>query len=172
MGRREPRLKRALLAGLLAPLVALLVLDTAIGWWTAALADHAYDRGLHEIAREVALHVHEGPSGPRLDLSPAAKRRCWSTRTTGLRSASGGAGPAAGRRCRAATGLAAAAAGRGAALLPRRRSKGESVRVVASWLPYDEAARPPGAGAGGRDAEQAQPLTRDIVASLLPRSCC
>src|SRR3954471_1427021 len=75
MGKREPRLKRALLAALLAPLVALLVLDTAIGWWAPArLADHAYDRGLHEIAREVALHVHEGPAGPRLDLSPPAER--------------------------------------------------------------------------------------------------
>jgi two-component system sensor histidine kinase TctE len=75
MRRAEGRLKTALLVRLLVPLVTLLVLDTAIGWWTARLLAHrAYDRGLHEIAREVMLHVHPGPAGPRLDLSPAAER--------------------------------------------------------------------------------------------------
>jgi two-component system sensor histidine kinase TctE len=70
-----PRLRTGLLARLLLPLLALLVLDTAAGWWTAGkLADQAYDRALHEVAREVALHVHAGPGGPRLDLSPAAAR--------------------------------------------------------------------------------------------------
>src|SRR3954451_20589432 len=71
--RAASRLRDVLLSSLLAPLVALLVVDSALSWWTSArLADQAYDRGLHEIAREVALHVHAGAGGPRLDLTPAA----------------------------------------------------------------------------------------------------
>jgi two-component system sensor histidine kinase TctE len=169
MGKREPRLKRALLAALLAPLVALLVLDTAIGWWAAArLADHAYDRGLHEIAREVALHVHEGPAGPRLDLSPAAERallvdqddrlafRVWS---------------AAGQPLGGDAALSAPAPTPRPGTAPRFDSQaltGEPVRVVASWLPYDEAQ--PSRQVLVQVAEtlnKRNRLTRDIVASLL-----
>lgn len=73
--RRGDRLRDILLSSLLVPLVALLVVDSALSWWTSArLADQAYDRGLHEIAREVSLHVHAGADGPRLDLSPAAEQ--------------------------------------------------------------------------------------------------
>jgi two-component system sensor histidine kinase TctE len=169
MGRPEPRLKRALLAGLLVPLVALLVLDTAIGWWTAArLADHAYDRGLHEIAREVALHVHEGPSGPRLDLSPAAQRallvdqddqlafRVWTS-----------SGQALGGDAALQPVMPPPRPG-AAPLFASQALEGQSVRVVASWLPYDEAE--PARQVLVQVAEtlnKRNRLTRDIVASLL-----
>lgn len=69
------RLRDVLLSSLLVPLVALLVVDSALSWWTSErLADQAYDRSLHEIAREVALHVHPTPEGARLDLTPAAEQ--------------------------------------------------------------------------------------------------
>lgn len=72
MRRTEPRLQRKLLAWLLGPLLLLLVLDTAVAWWASQrFANLAYDRALHEIAREIALHVHGGPAGPQLDLSEA-----------------------------------------------------------------------------------------------------
>jgi two-component system sensor histidine kinase TctE len=75
MEKGERRLRSVLISSLLTPLLALLVLDTGVSWWTATrLADQAYDRGLHEIAREAALHVHEGPGGARLQLSPRAEQ--------------------------------------------------------------------------------------------------
>jgi two-component system sensor histidine kinase TctE len=169
MGRREPRLKRALLAGLLAPLVALLVLDTAIGWWTASrLADHAYDRGLHEIAREVALHVHEGPSGPRLDLSPAAEKallvdqddrlafRVWTASGQPL-----GGHPEL-------QPVSPAPRPGAPPLFTSQALGGESIRVVASLLAYDE--DQPTRQVLVQVAEtlnKRNRLTRDIVASLL-----
>jgi len=138
--KRGERLKVVLLRWLLGPVIALLVLDTLIGWWTGShLAHGAYDRGLHEIAREVALHVHGNGNGPRLDLSPAAERalqadqddrlhvRVWDARGRPL----GGSGalqppdPLPARDAR-----------------PRYRFgavDGESVRIVTAWLPYDDA---------------------------------
>ena len=54
----EPRLQRKLLAWLLGPLAALLVLDTAVAYWnTVRVSDLAYDRALYEIGREIVLHV-------------------------------------------------------------------------------------------------------------------
>ncbi|HSW17723.1 MAG TPA: sensor histidine kinase N-terminal domain-containing protein [Ramlibacter sp.] len=71
----EPRLQRTLLAWLLGPMLLLLALDTGATWWSALRsADLAHDRSLHEIARELGLHVTGGPGGPRLELSPAAER--------------------------------------------------------------------------------------------------
>jgi two-component system sensor histidine kinase TctE len=167
MGRREPRLKRALLAGLLVPLVALLVLDTAIGWWAAArLADHAYDRGLHEIAREVALHVHEGAAGPQLALSPAAQQALLVDQDDRLALR---VWDAAGRAIGGEAALQPIAPAPGTA--PRFASQtldGEPVRVVASWLPYDEAQ--PARRVLVQVAEtlnKRNRLARDIVASLL-----
>jgi two-component system sensor histidine kinase TctE len=169
MRTREPRLKRALLAGLLPPLVALLVLDTAIGWWTASrLADHAYDRGLHEIAREVALHVHEGPAGPRLDLSPAAEQALLVDQDDRL---SYRVWTAAGQALGGEPALARLEPPTRPGAAPRYTSqdlRGEAVRVVASWLPYDEAA--PARQVLVQVAEtlhKRNRLTRDIVASLL-----
>jgi two-component system sensor histidine kinase TctE len=74
MPRTEPRLQRKLLAWLLGPLLLLLVLDTAAAWWVSLrFANLAYDRALHEIAREIVLHVRPGDNGrPRLELSRTA----------------------------------------------------------------------------------------------------
>lgn len=72
---REPRLQRTLLVWLLGPLLALLALDTAVSGWTSLrAADLAHDRTLHEIVRELALHVRPASGGPVLALSPAAER--------------------------------------------------------------------------------------------------
>jgi two-component system sensor histidine kinase TctE len=73
MPRAEPRLQRKLLAWLLGPLLALLALDAAATWWMSQrFANLAYDRALHEIAREIVLHVRPGVPHPRLELSRAA----------------------------------------------------------------------------------------------------
>ncbi|WP_076999267.1 sensor histidine kinase [Variovorax sp. KK3] len=74
MGKAEPRLQRKLLAWLLGPLAVLLVLDTGVAYWNSLrFANLAYDRALHEIGREIALHVKLDGTRPRLELSePAA----------------------------------------------------------------------------------------------------
>ena len=73
MRRTEPRLQRKLLAWLLGPLLLLLVLDTAAAWGVSLrFANLAYDRALHEIAREIVLHVRPANGRPRLELSDAA----------------------------------------------------------------------------------------------------
>src|SRR6185436_6380946 len=73
MWKSEPRLQRKLLAWLLGPLTVLLVLDTAAAYWhSLRFANLAYDRALHEIGREIALHVKLDGTLPRLELSEAA----------------------------------------------------------------------------------------------------
>ena len=75
MRRTEPRLQSKLLAWLLGPLMAVLVLDTAVTYWTSVdFSNLAHDRSLHEIAREVVLHVKRNGNGLKLDLTPAAER--------------------------------------------------------------------------------------------------
>lgn len=75
MHRTEPRLQSKLLAWLLGPLLAVLVLDTAVTYWTSLnFSNLAHDRSLHEIAREVVLHVKPNGAGPKLEMSPAAER--------------------------------------------------------------------------------------------------
>ncbi len=142
MERAEPGLRRTLLVSLLVPLLALLALDTAISWWTSRhVADQAYDRGLHEIAREAALHVHAGGQGPRLDLTEAAERallvdqddelalRVWTASGVPL---GGDADLRPPPRLPPRT---------GAPLFYADRLHGEPVRVAVSWQPY--------AGSGG-----------------------
>src|SRR3954468_11559513 len=73
MRKPEPRLQRKLLAWLLGPLTLILVLDSAAAWWTTLrYSNLAYDRALHEIAREIVLHVKTDNGRPRLELSQAA----------------------------------------------------------------------------------------------------
>ncbi|OUM04099.1 sensor histidine kinase [Variovorax sp. JS1663] len=73
MRKAEPRLQRKLLAWLLGPLAVLLVLDTAFAYWNSLrFANLAYDRALHEIGREIALHVKLDGTQPRLELSETA----------------------------------------------------------------------------------------------------
>ena len=75
MRQAEPRLQSKLLAWLLGPLLVLLVLDTALTYWTSVdFSNLAHDRSLNEIAREVALHIKPGGAGPKLELAPAAER--------------------------------------------------------------------------------------------------
>ena len=75
MNRPEPLLQSKLLGWLLAPLLALLVLDTAVTYWTSLkFSNQAHDRSLQEIARAVVLHVKADGSGARLEMSPAAER--------------------------------------------------------------------------------------------------
>src|SRR4029453_11409652 len=75
MRKVEPRLKSKLLAWLLGPLLALLVLDTVVTYWTSVnFSNLAYDRSLNEIAREVALHIRPNGAGPKLEITPAAER--------------------------------------------------------------------------------------------------
>ena len=75
MGPTEPRLQYKLLAWLLGPLMTLLVLDTAVTYWTSVnISNLAHDRSLHEIAREVALHVRASRGAPKLEMSDAAER--------------------------------------------------------------------------------------------------
>jgi two-component system sensor histidine kinase TctE len=72
---REPGLRRRLLAGLLAPLLVLLALDTAFAWWTSRnFADLAHDRSLQELARELVLQIEVSPTGPVLQLQDSAER--------------------------------------------------------------------------------------------------
>jgi two-component system sensor histidine kinase TctE len=71
--RTEPRLQRKLLAWLLGPPLLLLVLDTAAAYWASQrFANLAYDRALHEIAREIVLHVRQAEGRPHLELSETA----------------------------------------------------------------------------------------------------
>jgi two-component system sensor histidine kinase TctE len=73
MRKTEPRLQRKLLAWLLGPLLILLVLDAVAAYWASQrFANLAYDRALHEIAREIVLHAKRGTARPRLELSDAA----------------------------------------------------------------------------------------------------
>ncbi|MDB5838145.1 MAG: putative sensor protein histidine kinase [Herminiimonas sp.] len=68
-------LQRKLLAWLLGPLFAMLILDTLVTYSTSLnFSNLAYDRSLHEIAREVVLHVKPNGSGPRLDMSASAEK--------------------------------------------------------------------------------------------------
>lgn len=65
----EPRLQRKLLVWLIGPLGLLLLLDASVAWWQAQRSAHAaYDRALHEIAREIALHVRGERAVLRLAL--------------------------------------------------------------------------------------------------------
>jgi two-component system sensor histidine kinase TctE len=73
MREAEPRLQRKLLAWLLGPLSVLLALDSAAAYWTSLrFSNLAYDRALHEIAREIVLHVKQNGAGPKLEMSEAA----------------------------------------------------------------------------------------------------
>jgi two-component system sensor histidine kinase TctE len=75
MRRRESRLQRKLLAWLLGPLAALLVLDTAVAVWNSQrFSNLASDRALHEIGREIVLHVRVDGPRPRLELSEQAAK--------------------------------------------------------------------------------------------------
>ncbi|WP_170942379.1 sensor histidine kinase N-terminal domain-containing protein, partial [Noviherbaspirillum denitrificans] len=71
----DATLRRTLLTWLLGPLLVLLVLDVAVTYSSSVrYSNEAYDRALHEIAREVCLHVHDDGNQPRLDLPAGTER--------------------------------------------------------------------------------------------------
>lgn len=162
----EPRLRSRLLAWLLGPLLALLLADTLAGWWTAGrLADQAYDRALHELAREVALHVRPGPEGLQLELTDAAQRALQSDQEDAL---AWRVWTQDGRALGGDPRLVQVAVGTG--LAPRffdARLDGESVRQVVVRLPVESAAGQRVQVQVAETLAKRQRLTRDIVASLV-----
>lgn len=138
MRRPEPRLQRKLLAWLLGPLSVLFVLDAGAAYYGALrLSDQAFDRALHEIAREIVLHVREEGGMVRLDLSPAAESILLVDQDDRL--AFRLLGPQ-GQHLGGDAGLsaAAAAAGNGPPRFYPARFEGEDVRVVDAWMPVGE----------------------------------
>lgn len=143
MRKPEPRLQRKLLAWLLGPLSVLLALDAGAAWWTSQrFSNLAYDRALHEIAREIVLHVKDEAGRPRLEMSESAANillrdpedRLFFRLTTESGATLGGDPGLPPPPLLAATAR------------PRIYDDvvhGEPVRMVAAWLPISEAARAP-----------------------------
>ena len=140
MGRPEPRLQRKLLAWLLGPLSVLLVLDTGAAYWSSLrFSDLAYDRALHEIAREIVLHVRPGAPQPRLDLSQSAEKVLLLDQEDRLffrLTAADGALLGGDAQLPAP---AQPLARNGRPLFYRATVHGQPVRVVAAWMPIAEA---------------------------------
>ena len=75
MTASPPTLRSRLLRWLLVPLSLVLVADVIGSWFAVrAATQEIYDGELAEIARELALHVRGGASGPGFELSPEAER--------------------------------------------------------------------------------------------------
>ena len=75
MGSRRPTLQKKLLAWLLGPLLGLLIVDTLVTYSTSSgFSNHAYDRSLEEMAREVLLHVRPGAARPVFEMPAEAER--------------------------------------------------------------------------------------------------
>jgi len=142
MQAAEPRLQSKLLVWLLAPLLALLALDTVVTYWTSVnFSNLAYDRALHEIAREVALHVKPNGAGPKLELSPAAERLLLVDQDDRVAyKVWGGSGTPIGGDPRIARPSRPLPTG-GKPLFYDDVLDGEKVRMVAAWMPFE--------GAGG-----------------------
>ena len=138
MRRPEPRLQSKLLRWLLGPLLALLVLDTGVTYWTSVrFSNRAHDRSLHEIAREVALHVKANGSGPRIEMSPSAERILLTDEEDRLAyRVSSATGSLIGGTADLAAPAAPLKKG-GGAIFYGDRLHGQPVRVVASWMPLD-----------------------------------
>jgi two-component system, OmpR family, sensor histidine kinase TctE len=165
----EPSLRRKLLAWLLGPLLVLLVLDTAFTYWTSvSFSNLAHDRSLHEIAREVVLHVKANGNGPRLDLSPAAEKILLvdqDDRVFYKVSSAGGVVIGGDPRLPAPPGSFAVGH---KPLFYGGTLDGEPVRVAASWMSFGEG------GASGTVLVQVAEtlnkrnrLARDILASVV-----
>lgn len=147
MGRTaEPHLRAKLLAWLLGPLLALLAVGTAVTYWTSLeFSNSAYDRSLQEIAREVALHVKPNGAGPKLEISSATERVLLVDQDDRLAykvTLEGGA-MLGGDADIAPPGEPLSRSG--PPIFYEALLRGEPVRMVAAWLPYDGN----GAAAGG-----------------------
>jgi two-component system, OmpR family, sensor histidine kinase TctE len=169
MAALEPRLQHKLLAWLLGPLLVLLMLDTAFSYWSSvSFSNLAHDRSLHEIAREVALHVKLDGRGPKLDLSPAAERILLVDQDDRVffKVVSESGALIGGDPAIAASPTLSPKADK--PLFYGAMLHGEPVRVVASWLPFGES------GASGKVLVQVaetlnkrKRLSWDILASVV-----
>lgn len=75
MRRRQPQLRRQLLAWLLVPLSILLFIDSFFSYRIALeFSQRAYDRALVEIARDLSLHLRREAGVVTLDLPEEARR--------------------------------------------------------------------------------------------------
>lgn len=161
-----PWLRRQLLAWLLGPLLLLLVLDSAAAYWNAVrFSDLAFDRALHEVGREMALHVQRDDTTgtARLALSEAAGRMLL-----------GDADDRIFYRVTDAQGRVLGALGDLPAATPalpatdtmprysRQQVQGEPVRMLVAWMPTSAATTATTALRG-----QAQPLVQVQVAETL-----
>ena len=85
MARNEVTLRYKLLVNVLGALFVLLALDTLITSWTSVrFSNLAHDRALHEIAREVYLHVRSEGGQVQLQMSPATERTLLSDQDDSL----------------------------------------------------------------------------------------
>lgn len=145
MARPEPRLRSRLLLWLLGPLLALLVLDTALTYGAALrFSNRAHDRSLLEIARELALHVKVNGSGPHIEISPAAERVLLIDTDDRLayRVSAEDGGPIGGD---AQIDRPPVGWGKGAdPLFYGGVHQGEPVRMVAAWVPIEGRDQAPG----------------------------
>ncbi len=167
--RADSSVYRTLMRWLLAPLLALVLLDTAVGYWTAQRsADLAHDRSLLELAREVALHVHPEPQGPRLELSAGAERLLlWDAEDRIAYKVSTPEGRVLGGDASLAAPQPLPAAG-ARPLYYRDTLAGEPVRVVAVWLPGgEEPQAPPVLVQVAETRHQRDALVRDILAQTI-----
>lgn len=128
-----------LLAWLLGPLAVLLALDTAVSSWTSLrFSNLAHDRSLHEIAREIVLHVRADGARARLDMSPAAERVLLTDSEDHLYyKVSAGDGLAIGGDNDIAPPPAMPRPA-GPPVFYGAALHGEQVRMVAAWLPLTE----------------------------------
>ena len=168
----ETSVYRTLLRWLLVPLLGLLLLDAGVGYWTAQRsADLAHDRSLHELAREVALHVHPGPQGPQLVLSPEAERLLlWDAEDRIAYRVSTPEGHMLGGDASLSAPQPLPPAG-GRPRYYRDTLAGEPVRVVAAWLPAGEDPRAaPVLVQVAETRHQRDAMVRDILAqTILPQ---
>lgn len=135
---RPERLQTKLLAWLLGPLLALLVLDTGVSYWTSLrFSNLAHDRSLHEIAREVALHVRPNGVGPRLEMSQAVERVLLVDHDDELHYRVSAASGAVIGGDAAIPDPAPARSRSGAPLFQDTVLHGKPVRLVVAWLPYE-----------------------------------
>jgi two-component system, OmpR family, sensor histidine kinase TctE len=75
MRHDPPFLRQQLLGWLLIPLFVLLVADAFVSYWIAVkFSEKANDRALHEIARDVSLHLAVEHGRLKLDLPAAARK--------------------------------------------------------------------------------------------------
>lgn len=124
---------------LMGPLLVLLLLDTAVSYFTSVrLSNLAHDRSLHEIARELALQVKPGREGPELALPDAVQQVLLADQDDTLYFALS----AADGRLVAGDGQLAQAGTRpqrqGAALTENILLRGQPVRLLSAWMPFGE----------------------------------